>query len=796
MAKLEEITAVFVRERVRFANADGDVVVGDLQLVNGHGETFTDGLPISVKVRAEVDELQQRGTYRWYGQWTLYKNKRNGQQEHQFDARTFVRAAPHGRAGVIAYLKAAGKGNGIGQARATSLWEKFGSDAVRILRDEPEVAAAAVTGLSEDQAKACSEQLKEDQALEGCTIDLIDLLDGRGFPKDTARRAVREWGNRAADVIKRDPYSLMSFRGCGFKRTDQLWMDLGNPPARLRRQALCAWYTVAADTAGHTWYPVEFAVQGLAGQVPQADIRPVAAIKLAKRIGRLSLDRNGALATMRTDAASGSIIDAGGRLWVSEGRKAWCEDKLAELVVNSLSEMPRWPDVAGVRGIDGHQREHLARALGGMIGILGGSPGTGKTYTAAALIGDLSAVFGASEIAVAAPTGKAAVRITEALQGYGLQMRARTWHSLLGVGSVDELSGNWGFKHNEGNPFPYRVLIGDESSMLDTSLLSSILRARAVGTHVLLVGDVNQLPPVGHGAPLRDLIAAGLPYGELTEIKRNSGGIVEACAAIRDAKPWTAGDNLVIDEIHGEENQLNDLRSVLTQAKADGFNPVWDCQVVVAVNAKSKLSRKDVNKMLQAELNTNPPVAGTPFRLGDKIVNLKNGFFPAFDEAGADEEIQQNERGELYVANGELAEVIDVGEKMLVAKLSNPARTIKVPRGRAQNQDSQDEGDGGDSDKSSTGCSWDLGYCLSVHKAQGSEFPVVVVLIDDYPGARMVCSREWLYTAVSRAKKRCVLIGKKQTADRFCRTRAIGRRKTFLRELIGLKRAERTLVEL
>lgn len=802
---MQEIEAIFIRERFRFAGSDGDTIIADIRLVNGSSSAFPedDSLPVAVKCKADVDELQPHQTYRFYGRgWSDYTNRRTGLVEHQFAASTFIRSQPHGRAGVISYLKQAGRGHGIGQARATTLWEKFGSDAVRILREEPEIAAAAVAGLSVESAREAARWLEEEHALEGCTIDLIDLLSGRGFPKDTARKAVKLWGNRAAEIIRRDPYQLMSFRGCGFKRTDALWMELGLPASRLRRQALCAWYTIASNTDGHTWYPVEFCVQGLQQQIGGSDVRPVAAIKLAKKIGQLSLDRNGALSTLRSDPTTGAIIPKGGKLWVAEGRKAWCEDRLAELIVNSFSEVVRWPDVSQVSGIDGHQREQLAKALGGTVGILGGSPGTGKTYTAAALIEQCCQVFGAGEIGIGCPTGKAAVRMTEALAGYGLPLRARTWHSLLGIGQADGDSGNWGFKHNESNPLPFKVLIADEHSMTDCNLMCSIMRARAAGTLFLMCGDVNQLPPVGHGAPLRDLIAAGLPYGELREIKRNSGGIVEACAAIRDGKRWGGGDNLQIFEHAEPEWQIKRLLQLLQAAKDEGFDPIWHCQVVVAVNAKSKLSRKEVNKILQAELNKNPEIKGQPFRLGDKIVNGKNGFFPIFDQDDlqASEDVQVNDRGECYVANGELAEIVDVADKLVVARLSNPARTIKIPRGRSQDQGSQDGGngvdDGSDSDKSSTGCSWDLGYALSVHKSQGSEWPIVIVMVDEYPGARMICSKEWLYTAISRAKQRCCLIGKKATADRFCRTTAIRKRKTFLRELIALKTAERILVEL
>ncbi len=622
--RLEEITAVYLRERIRF---DAESAIVECRAVNGSVASAGEQA-FSVKTKAEVDDLVQQLTYRFYGRWTSYKNKRTGHEERQFDAQTFVRAQPHGRSGVITYLLQAGKGNAIGPARAAQLWDKFGSDAIRICREQPELITAAISGVSDKDAAAVSQWLKDEQALEGCSLEVMDLLTGRGFPKDTTRRAIKEFGNLAAEVIKRDPYRLMSFRGCGFRRCDALYLHLGLPPTRLRRQALCAWYSIASDTEGHTWYPVQAATAGIRKLVGGVDLQPNRAIELATRLGRIAIDRNGALATRV----------AGGVQWVAEGRKAWCEEKLAQLITDSQGEICQWPDVEQIQEITDHQREQLDKALRGPIGILGGSPGTGKTYSASKLIASLIATFGRGQIAVGAPTGKAAVRITEAMNANGIPLRARTWHSLLGIGQVDTSSGNWGFEHHEGKPLPFKLLIGDESSMLDTNLMSSIFRARATGCHVLLIGDVNQLPPVGHGAPLRDLIAAGLPYGELREIKRtDQRGIVETCAAIRDCRPWVLDESLEIFEWGSPELQLRQVLQTLRDAKDAGLDPIWDCQVVVAVNEKSPLSRKEVNKILQAELNSNPAVPGSPFRVGDKIVCQKNHFATLHVKAKSDE---------------------------------------------------------------------------------------------------------------------------------------------------------------
>lgn len=756
-----ELTAIYETERLRFENADGDVVIATARPVNG-----VVGEPIAIKGKAERGELQQHLSYRFYGHWTEYQHPKTRKKEKQFAFKTFVASQPHGRAGVITYLKKAGDGRGIGQARATKLWDLFGSDAVRILREQPEVVAAAVKGLSTEDATAASIWLKEKQSLEDCTIELTSVLDGKGFPKDTASRAIKVWGNKSAEIIKADPYKLMHFRGCGFKRCDSLYLELGLDPARLRRQAFCAWYAVASNTEGHTWFPAQVAADGVKSMVGGTEARPAKAIKMARRIGRLNKDSHGALAIIRE--ANGAIVEAGTNVFVAEGRKAWCETKVAKIVAGRIVEPCQtdlWPRVLDRLGdVSDHQREQLTKALAGQICILGGGPGTGKTYSAARVIAAAADLLGLDNIATASPTGKAAVRLTQAMKSYGIDTNARTLHSMLGVGGIDEESGQWGFEHNESKPWPYQLIVIDEVSMVDTNLFSSVLRAMPANCHLLLIGDVNQLSPVGHGAPLRDLIAAGLPYGELREIKRNSGGIVEACAAIRDSKPWEPGDNLHL--VGG--NQLEAVIDQLELAKRAGLDPVWDCQILVAVNEKSPLSRKKVNEFLQGELNPNAKVAGTPFRVNDKVVCLKNSDFPLLEDASGEAEKDDKTR----VMNGELGRVIEIADKYLVVCVDDPYRLIRVPRGKG-------EGDG-----EGSGCAWDLGYGLSTHKSQGSSWPVMLVLIDEYPGAKRVCSKEWIYTAISRAEKKCVLIGKKSTIDQMCRRTAIDKRKTFLREQI------------
>lgn len=460
--------------------------------------------------------------------------------------------------------------------------------------------------------------------------------------------------------------------------------------------------------------------------------------------------------------------------------------------------MKSWPDVNEIDGIDHHQKTELAKATAGRVGILGGSPGTGKTYTVAKLVRHVldSGIIGLDDIGIGAPTGKAAVRLTEMLQANGINTRARTLHSHLEIGEHSE-TGQWTFLRNEKNPLPFQLIIVDETSMNDLSIMLSLFRARAPGAFVLLVGDVNQLPPVGNGAPLRDMIAAGLPYGELREIKRNSGGIVEACGLIRDCQPWVEltdkpDSNLRITHDTTPIEKQNRILTLLERSKDSGFDPVWDCQVLVAVNEISPLSRQVLNKILQDALNPNQKIAGTPFRVSDKIVCLKNGFYKSVDPDGIDEtEVKKNERNEVYVANGELAEVIEITDSATIAKLLSPARVVSIPfRVKKQSEESEETED---EKPQRSGANWDLGYALSVHKSQGSEWPVVIVALDGFAGAKLICDRAWLYTAISRGKRMVHLVGQSDLAERFCLQQKISERKTFLADRI---RSERTKHEI
>lgn len=747
---LEEITASYLSELYSF----DDTIIAEC-------ESEQEGR-FKLKITDEEHELLEGMTYRWYGKWV-----RHYKYGRQFHAQNFIQAQPHDERGIVAYLTRAPK---IGKVTARKLWKKYGSDAVRTLRESPDKVARELDarGFNAECAELAAAYLEQEKDFEDTNIALVNLLAGRGFPRTTGKRAIKLWGVRAEKFIQRNPYLLTQFPGVGFAKADNLYLELGKNPAAVKRQTLCLLNEFQNGRDGHTWYGTQFCERTLAEKISSTEITPVAALRLGLRT-RVFVRRR----------------DASGTLWVTSWQRAQSELNVAVRVAELGYAAPSWPTLDGI-DISDHQREQLDMALRGRIGIFSGCPGTGKTFTAARLIGRITNQYGPSSVAVAAPTGKAAVRISEALSEYGIDLHARTIHSLLEVGEV--AGSSFAFRRGADNPLGERFIVIDEASMVDCSLMASLLEALSSTAHLLLVGDLQQLPPVGYGAPLRDMLAAKVPNGELREIRRNSGAIVETCAAIRDARPISApsildretGQNLAFKQVESNERAASFIVRLIQVIRGLGeHHPVWETQVIVAVNEKSPLSRVALNKQLQSELNAQNGKEGSKFWEGDKIVCLKNNFLPAsgpldeelLDEAGMVRRDESKTNADVYVANGELGRVVSVYPNRLIARFSNPEREVVIPRGP-----DHDLGN------------FDLGYAISCHKSQGSEWPIVIVALDEYYGARSICDRSWIYTAISRAKTICLLVGKMRTLRDMVRRQKIGSRKTFLVDRIAEER--------
>lgn len=768
MKKTEEIEAILIRETHRWGTTALVTCVKneDAEKYEKAERNLTDVDQYEriVKLESEEGELEPGVTYRFYGSWS--KHWRYG---WQFHAQTFTKCTPHDKVGVINYLLRA---PGIGKKRAEKLWSVFGENAVRTLRETPEKCAEAlvasrtgdasekVTPAMLEKMREAAAYLEEQKGVEDATIDLVSLLAGRGLPKRITKELIKHYGNRAAERIRRNPYTLMKFKGVGFLRADQLYLDLGGNVAKLKRQTLAIWHGIASASDGDTWFGTQFVEATLSEKIAGAEARPVDAIRLGLRAGLLVMHR-----------------DESGQPWFTTRKMSEDEAFIAGKIAYLSAREGAWPETSD-DGLSDHQREQLKIATSRPVGIFAGDPGTGKSFTAALLVMRIAELSGFGSIAVVAPTGKAAVRVTEAMNACGVSLRAKTIHSLLKVANADD---GWSFEHCESNPLEERYVIVDEASMLDTPIMAALSKALRQDGHLLLIGDLQQLPPVGHGAPLRDLLSAGVPMGNLTEIRRNSGAIVKTCAMIRGRESLSLADcldpdtglNLCIKRCNVDDAAGVIERLVCTVRDRQLCDATWELQVIVALNEKSSLSRAVLNKALQVELNCKNRDEKARFWANDKIVCLRNQMLPAELDMmeTVDEDLEgligESQSGEAtcYVANGEIGRVIAVYPNKMVMEFFSPRRVVLLPK--AEGADIE---------------AFDLGYAISCHKSQGSQWRIVIVALDPSGGARRVCDRSWAYTAISRASEICFLVGIDQTLSDYCRSQKIDNRKTFLAE--------------
>lgn len=759
--KREHVAAI---DRVIWSDAEQPVSI--LALADG----------LTVVVQDEPDKFTRGVQYRFLGRWE------EGRRGPQFRASTWVVHLAHSHAGIVKYLSDVC--SGIGKSTAAKLADRYGSEATRILRENPQQVAD--DGLMTiDAARAAAEDLARFAGMERTRIDLFGLFAGRGFPGKLVERAMSKWGCRAPEVITADPFRLLTNRlpGCGWKRCDKLYLDQGGRRDALKRQFLAGWNALREDRTGSTWVDADRVVEAIREAVPGPTCDPLRAIKLGLRAGWLRLLREGR------------------KRWLAVTDHARDEQRIATAVRRLLGAATDWPTdlpetTAESDGLPSrHQNEHLRAATVGTVGCFTGGPGSGKTHTLSFLLRAVIAAHGADCVAIAAPTGKAAVRATESLSERNIAIRATTIHRLLEVGRNGHDGQGWGFQRNADNPLPCRFLVVDEASMIDTGLMAELLDACATGTHVLFVGDPFQLPPVGHGAPLRDLIASGVVgVGELTEIRRNAGGIVRGCAAIKAGLPVPTAEMFDLDAadpanlrlIESPPDAALDLvEDVLRNLSR--FDAVWDTQIITALNEKSAVARKAVNERLARLLNPDGKrAAGCPFAVGDKVACLRNsqlrsvvpiGQFGRPDMSEDTGNYQTNGRKETeFVANGELGRVVAVSDKECVIAFGD--RTVAIPV-RKQRQADDDDGEAGP-----TGAlgDFDLAYGLTVHKSQGSEWPLVIAIIDPAGGA--VADRNFWYTAISRARTACLLVGDRSAFVTQCSRQSLARRKTFLVELL------------
>lgn len=423
--------------------------------------------------------------------------------------------------------------------------------------------------------------------------------------------------------------------------------------------------------------------------------------------------------------------------------------------------MRLFPELTDAHDVSSHQAEQWNIATSNRIGILTGGPGTGKSFlmSRAAMLMD--------NVHFCAPTGRAAARIDECLQENGISCPTSTIHRMLGPRRNGHDGEGWGFEYHKTNKLPVDLVVCDEFSMADAYLARCLFDAIAPSAAILLVGDPDQLPPVGQGRPFLDLIKSEVvPHGHLTETHRFAGRIATWCQEVNEGKrpEWSKQidtdaefpENFIHIETRGGTSSVLKIKELIDRFRNRTSNVARDVQVVTAKNKGSQLSRETLNIVLQNHLNPNGmAIEKSNFRQGDKIMCLANGAYKVSDPS---DPFQPLDGETQFVANGDIGFITRIAKKSMVVRIAN--KDVLVYR--------------------SEWVAFDLAYAITCHKSQGGQWPFVITVCDDNGGARRVCNRSWWYTAASRNKVLGVTVGAKSLILRDCKKVDVLSRRTHL----------------
>ena len=687
----------------------------------------------------------------------------------QFQAESFEMRAPRDAMAIERYL-GSGAVKGIGAALAARIVRRFGSETIEIMEREPE-RLAEIKGISMRKAREIAEQMEEKRDLRQAMI----FLQEYGISVNLSVRIYQKYGQEIYRIIKENPYRLADdIAGVGFRTADEIARRVGireDSDFRIRSGVL--YVLLSASGEGHTCLPEKqllFRAKELLGVLEEAVERHLDSLSIERKIVRRMLpDGSGAdVPFVYASAyyyAELSVAAMLCRLNLSvETTDTEIEQRLAGLEKQSRIEL------------DDRQREAVSEAVRNGLLILTGGPGTGKTTTINAMIQYFEAE--GLDIFLAAPTGRAARRMTEAT---GCQ--AQTIHRMLELsGGPDSLSGRAAFARNEENPLEADVIIIDEMSMVDIHLMQSLLKAVIPGTRLILVGDVSQLPSVGPGSVLQDLIRSGaFPVVRLTKIFRQAAEsdiIVNAHKINRGEKVTL--DNKSRDFFFLQRQDPNLILRVvlaLVQEKMPRYvnAQISDIQVLTPMR-KGVLGVESLNRMLQRYLNPEAPdKPQIPFghemgengegtrgvlRTGDKVMQIRNNYQLEW-------EVRNRygiavDRG-LGVFNG------DMGIVRAINTFSEEV-TVEFDEGRTAVYSFRQLDE------------LELAYAITVHKSQGSEYPAVVIPL--LTGPRPLMNRNLLYTAVTRARSCVTLVGSAQTFQTMVENETEQKRYTGLCETV------------
>ncbi len=638
--------------------------------------------------------------------------------------------------GIEKYLSS-GMIRGIGPATAKLLIRAFGEETLDVLYSQPE-KLLDVPGIGQKRAQ----MIQESYAEQAQQREAMVFLQSYGVTPALAVKIYKRYGENVRQVITRNPYRLVEdVDGIGFKTADRIASSLGIEQSSEYRLSAGVKYTLSEATAGagHCYLPrpeLALAARRLLGSDADSIDRTIDSLILSHDISAqiLPCDSGEEVVALYLPSTYRAESEVARRL--REMIDAM-PDSMASDLTAQIDELER------IEGLAFHtqQRQAIETAVTHGMTVITGGPGTGKTTIIKCIIKLLS-VHG--DVALAAPTGRAAKRMSEACG-----MEAKTLHRLLEYGGEEG-----DFARSEDNPLEIDTLIIDEMSMVDIFLMRSLLRALVPGTRLIMVGDADQLPSVGAGNVLRDILDSGvIPSVRLTEIFRQdekSMIVYNAHRINRGESPRlnAKGSDFFFERAVSPSDAAKRIVT-LCSARLPGFlglDPVRQMQVL-SPTKKGECGVWMLNQLLQAEFN--PPASGkhervrgdTTFREGDKVMQTRNNYQLKWKKDGA----IGIEDGQ-GVFNGDIGFVtfIDPQEHVMEVQFDDE-RTATY--------------EGGDVDD------LELAYCISVHKSQGSEFPVVIM--PAVGGPPMLLTRNLFYTAVTRARRMVMIVGRENAIEQM-----------------------------
>lgn len=651
----------------------------------------------------------------------------------QFKVTSYEESRPEDMDSIERYL-GSGAIKGVGPALAARIVRHFKMDTFRVIEENPE-ELSQVKGISNRMAMEIADQVAEKKGMRNAMLFLGKL----GIGMNLAVKIYKEYGEKVYEIIENNPYKLADdMEGVGFKIADEIARNSGmelDSPFRIKSGILYA--LSAAVSAGHTYYPMDALIEE-AGRLLGVFISEPEEILTDLMIDRKVMVRDvDGIKAVYLYSVYHTELAIAHRLFALK-----FEDMPDEKIFDKdLHSIEKEENIT----LESMQREAVRASAGSGIVVITGGPGTGKTTTINTIIRYFERK--GMDIMLAAPTGRAAKRMTEAT-GH----EAQTIHRMLELSGIlsDEIS-NASFERNETNPLETDVVIIDEMSMVDIFLMNSLLKAIADGTRLILVGDANQLPSVGPGNVLKDIIASGcFNTVRLAKIFRQeeAGDIVVNAHKINEGELFEIGPSSKDFPFirRADANAIINALVTLVKVKLPAYTDCSPNDVqVLTPTRKGSLGVERLNTVLQQFLN--PPsnskvekeIGNIIFREGDKVMQIKNNYKIPWEIRGRNGIPIETGMG---VFNGDMGIVDNIN-------LYLSEMTVRFDEERYVTYTFKETDE------------LEHAYAVTVHKSQGSEYPAVVLPLLD--GPRMLMNRNILYTAVTRARKCICIVGSEQT---------------------------------